>query len=82
MSYRPLRYEASNFGAFPRRVMQDEQEKLKTHQPSQRQQSKWVPWTDIMFSSAHPARYADGLEEVVVAAVRALAGLAPTAVAL
>jgi hypothetical protein len=29
------------------------------------------PGGDNMISSAHPARYADGLEETVVAAVRA-----------
>jgi hypothetical protein len=34
---------------------------------------------DNMISSAHPARYADGLEEVVVAAVRGLAAAAPVA---
>ena len=34
---------------------------------------------DIMIIAAAPARYADGLEEVVVAAVRGLAAAAPTA---
>lgn len=34
---------------------------------------------DNMISSAHPARYADGLEEVLVAAVRSLAAAVPSA---
>ena len=32
---------------------------------------------DVNIISGHPARYADGLEEVVVAAVRSLAAGAP-----
>ena len=34
---------------------------------------------DINIIAAHPARYADGLEEVLVAAVRSLAAAAPVA---
>ena len=34
---------------------------------------------DNMISSAHPARYADGLEEVLVATVRSLAVSTPAA---
>jgi hypothetical protein len=35
-----------------------------------------------MISSAHPARYADGLEEVLVAAVNSLAAFTNRAAAL
>jgi hypothetical protein len=49
------------FGELSGTLMSDELDKVKTHQPSQRQQSKWVPWTDVTRLTKSVLEYLDGI---------------------
>eukprot|EP01047_Picozoa_sp_COSAG01_P070416 COSAG01_NODE_10666_length_2108_cov_4.768044_2_plen_435_part_00 len=49
------------FGELSGTLMSDELDKAKTHQPSRRQQSKWVPWTDITRLTKSVLEYLEGI---------------------
>jgi hypothetical protein len=49
------------FGELSSKLMDDELEKMKTHQPSRRQQSKWLPWTDITRLTKPVLEYLEGI---------------------